>query len=141
MKFTAIVTLASAIAAVAAAPTAPAAPAAPANSTAEIDVAELQERANNGANCRYKFFHPFYSEYRVITWGPWAQDNSWGRGLLDNLRGQCGVITDWEFYYRGDRSGVATFKGTIFCTAKKVQDAIWLASGPTNAVVRCEIGL
>ncbi|KAK6536558.1 hypothetical protein TWF281_000784 [Arthrobotrys megalospora] len=97
---------------------------------------ELEERANNGANCRWKYA-VVYNIWKVIVWGPWAQDNSWGRGLLDNLRGQCGVITDWQFYYRADRSGVATFKTHIFCPPSKVQDAIWLASGPKNAVVRC----
>ncbi|KAK6522850.1 hypothetical protein TWF281_002281 [Arthrobotrys megalospora] len=130
MKFSALITVASAIAAATAAPVdiSPA----PAN--------ELQERANNGANCRYK--RPgAYNEFRVTIWGPWAQDNTWGRGLLDNLRGQCGVISEWQFYYTGGGTGVATFRGTIFCDAKRVQDAIWLASGPTNAVVTCTFDL
>ncbi|KAK6522851.1 hypothetical protein TWF281_002282 [Arthrobotrys megalospora] len=111
----------------------------PVNINATEPIHELEERANNGANCVYSPDFG-YNTYKIITWGPWAQDRSYGRGLLDNMRGQCGVITDWQFYYRADRAGVAKFKTTIFCTPKRAQDAIWLASGPKNVGIRCNIG-
>ncbi|KAK6528361.1 hypothetical protein TWF281_009604 [Arthrobotrys megalospora] len=112
--------------------------AAPASTNPIEDLKDLQERANNGANCKYKKPSPSpWFTYKVITWGPWAQDNSRGRSLLDNLRGQCGVITDWEFYYRADGAGVAVFKTSPTVLPKCVQDAIRLASGLTNVVLTC----
>lgn len=52
-----------------------------------------------------------------------------GGGLLDNLRGQCGVITDWTANADDDDNLVARFSTTIFCGADNVHDAIWLANG------------
>ncbi|KAK6345655.1 hypothetical protein TWF718_007565 [Orbilia javanica] len=95
----------------------------------------LEARSHNRASCRF-IGSWTDNEFKVVTWGPWGQDGSWGRGLLDNLRGQCGVITNWEFDYRG-RTGVATFKTITINSPKCVQDAIWLASGPTNVGLEC----
>lgn len=46
----------------------------------------------------------FLSQYYVNT----ETDTlgNWGQGLLDNLRGQCGVITDWQASTEG--GGVST---------------------------------
>lgn len=51
-----------------------------------------------------------------------------GGGLLDNLRGQCGVISVWK---AGTSSGslAASFVTTIFCSPNDVHNAIWLANG------------
>ncbi|KAK6522309.1 hypothetical protein TWF281_002873 [Arthrobotrys megalospora] len=128
MKFSTLLAVTSAIAAHTVA-------AAPAASTDPTTVDNLQERANNGANCKYDNWS---RDFKVIIWGPWAQDNSWGRGLLDNLRGQCGWIGNWTFNYRSDGSGVATFNIPPAANRPKcVQDAIWLASGPTNVGISC----
>ncbi|KAK6497739.1 hypothetical protein TWF481_012142 [Arthrobotrys musiformis] len=158
MKFTTIFAIASAImmSTVTAAPAPVAAPdalAAPVDAPAAIEAiapiqdleerseieattAHIEERANNGGRCTYKK-QLVYNEFKVITWGPWAKRRDYGRGLLDNLRGQCGVITDWQFWYRSDGTGVGTFKTIIFNSPKCVRDAIWLASGPTNVARRC----
>lgn len=72
---------------------------------------------------------------------PSAQGSgSWGGGFLDNLRGQCGVITNWEAALDPPGTGVyATFETIISCSGKKVHDAAWLASDPNNRVnLNCE---
>ncbi|KAF3317034.1 hypothetical protein TWF173_001040 [Orbilia oligospora] len=133
MKFSTIFAVASAIAI----NTVTAAPAPVAEAIAN-PVKDLEERANNGANCKYSAYWT-HNEFKVITWGPWAQDGSYGRGLLDNLRGQCGVITNWEYRHRSDGAGIATFKTITINSPKCAKDAIWLASGPTNVVLTCTL--
>ncbi|KAG8829397.1 hypothetical protein FRB91_007317 [Serendipita sp. 411] len=98
-----------------------AAPAAEANATAE----PIDKRGGNGASCGYSG-----GWYTVESWGSW--DNDWGKGLLDNLRGQCGNIVNWGFNYGGNGNGYAGFaqSGRSHC----VEDAIWLASNPTGAI-------
>ncbi|OAL03532.1 hypothetical protein IQ06DRAFT_291297 [Phaeosphaeriaceae sp. SRC1lsM3a] len=94
----------------------------------------------------------------INTWGYWGND--WGKGLLDNLRGQCGGIYGWQFgYVNGDNSkqGTAHFYayvgdvlktgndgtcgGDPFCSSHCIEDAIWLASQGTGAIegVNCYV--
>ncbi|KAF3914819.1 hypothetical protein ABW20_dc0103352 [Dactylellina cionopaga] len=125
MKLSTIVAVASAIAT----HTVVAAPA------STDSVSNLQERENNGANCKYNSHGGIF---KIVTWGPWAKGDAWGRGLLDNLRGQCGWIGDWGYYYRSNGAGVASFNIPPAANKPKcVQDAIWLASGPTNVGIKC----
>ncbi|KAK6497141.1 hypothetical protein TWF506_004616 [Arthrobotrys conoides] len=135
MKFSTLFTVASAIA-INTVTAAPAALAALAAETIANPIQDIQARANNGANCNYSAFWSD-NEFKVITWGPWAQDGSKGKGLLDNLRGQCGVITNWEYRHRSDGSAVALFKTIIINSPKCVQDAIWLASAPSRISLTC----
>ncbi|KAF3091324.1 hypothetical protein TWF569_001632 [Orbilia oligospora] len=131
MKFSILAAAACAIGAhtVAAAPTA--------EPVADNSVNNLQARENNGAGCFYHSPAAPWREFTVLTSGPWTRGN-WGRGLLDNLRGQCGLITDWKFEYNGSNgNGKATFKTDLVHPAKCVKDAVWLASGPTNVDVFC----
>jgi hypothetical protein len=90
------------------------------------------------------------AQIHIDTWGYWADD--WGSGLLDNLRGQCGGIYDWQFWYdNGDNSlgGHAQFYaydgdvcaanagcpgGTGICSGHCVENAIWLASQSSGAI-------
>ena len=52
-----------------------------------------------------------------------------GRGLLDNLRGQCGVVTGWQCRDEGRRAISTRFLIPLHADGKCVHDAIWLASG------------
>ena len=57
-----------------------------------------------------------------------------GGGFLNNIRGQCGVITNWQTSMDPAGMGVyAWFDTDIGCDGGKVHDAAWLASNPNNA--------
>ncbi|KAM0713964.1 hypothetical protein Q7P37_010927 [Cladosporium fusiforme] len=59
--------------------------------------------------------------------------NGLGGGLLDNLRGRCGVITGWNPKRDGAGTGLgATFSTSDFCTQFDITQAILAASGGTN---------
>jgi hypothetical protein len=76
----------------------------------------------------------------IYTTGP-AFATDYGRGLLDNLRGQCGQINNWGYsYYNNNQNGVATFEMSQFIRPHCVEDAIWLSTNPTGAVngVQCQ---
>lgn len=60
-----------------------------------------------------------------------------GGGLLDNLRGQCGVITDWQANSDDNNNLAVSFATTIFCGSDDVNNAIWLANG-MNYAGNCE---
>jgi hypothetical protein len=96
-------------------------------------------------------------QVHIDTWGAWDGDR--GQGLLDNLRGQCGGIYGWQFWYdNGDTTlgGHASFyasegnicatnngcpSGAGICSGHCVENAIWLASNPTGAAwgVECAV--
>ncbi|KAG8819338.1 hypothetical protein FRC18_012127 [Serendipita sp. 400] len=86
----------------------------------------LDKREPNGASC-----YEYWGHYGVTTWGSW--DNDWGKGFLDNLRGQCGNILNWAFSYSGS-NGYASFSITGGAASHCVENAIWLASNPTGAI-------
>lgn len=66
----------------------------------------------------------------VLTCRQYGEGSSTlGGGLLDNLRGQCGVITDWEAASDDSDNLLAKFSTTIFCGSDDVHNAIWLANG------------
>ncbi|KAI5842278.1 hypothetical protein BZA05DRAFT_422619 [Tricharina praecox] len=98
----------------------------------------LTARATNSASCTYDRNTRNMFKFWVTTWGDW--DNDWGQGYLDNLRGQCGSITDWQFSYSGS-NGLATFTTSAFIVANCVEDALWLASNHTGAIwdVHCAL--
>ncbi|KAK6356016.1 hypothetical protein TWF718_000389 [Orbilia javanica] len=132
MKFSALAVIASATAihTVTAAPTG--------STVAESAAKNLEAR--QGPNKAWCFYHSPaapYREFTIVTSGPWTR-NDWGRGLLDNLRGQCGVISNWKFEYNGSNgNGKATFWTDLVHPANCVKDAIWLASGPVNYEAYC----
>jgi len=129
MKFLTTTAIASLIAAVAAAP------AAAVPEPVAAGVTNVVERANNGAYCQSWSGGTW--GFTIETWGDW--DNDWGTGLLDNLRGQCGDIWEWEFAYNQNTNGFARFKTSGLIRAHCVEDAIWLASSGTGAITtNCE---
>ena len=109
--------------------TAPAAPAA--GTPPPTQVGALCQLDNRG----------FWKNYNVTLTG-WPQDQrNCGQGLLDNLRGQCGVITDWQCWYTdGPTNNVArvTFTDAAVGKDQCVPDAIYLASqGAKLSGVQC----
>ncbi|KAI9824465.1 MAG: hypothetical protein M1832_002000 [Thelocarpon impressellum] len=52
-----------------------------------------------------------------------------GRGLLDNLRGQCGVVTNWECWPIAGPGYSATWKIAVQLSDRCIRDALWLSSG------------
>jgi hypothetical protein len=98
-------------------------------------------------------------EVYIDTSGSWAND--YGKGLLDNLRGQCGgsgKIYSWQFTYAGsDKNGrgqahfYAAYNrickttncggNSHLCSSHCVEDAIWLASSGSGAIegVNCKV--
>jgi hypothetical protein len=73
--------------------------------------------------------------YKVgIDMDGWGRD--YGQGLLDNLRGQCGAVTEWEWWSNSNTAATAWFNLPIFIRSHCVEDAIWLASGGVS--VNCE---
>jgi hypothetical protein len=125
MKLNTTIAILSLAAAISAAPAADPAP--------ETD---LIQRANNGAYC--KSWHGTDWGFTIETWGKWGSD--WGRGLLDNLRGQCGSILRWKFEYGSNGNGYASFNTYGGIRAHCVEDAIWLASSGSGAIenVQCQ---
>ncbi|KAG9055565.1 hypothetical protein FS842_001839 [Serendipita sp. 407] len=102
-------------------------------------VQDLDIRATNGASCRKKGSDRGM-QYNLDTWGSW--DDDWGRGFLDNLRGRCGTISSWGFWYTGDQ-GQASFVIAFTSDGHHcVEDALWLASQATGAIwgVECYYG-
>ncbi|KAI5856233.1 hypothetical protein BZA05DRAFT_441923 [Tricharina praecox] len=93
----------------------------------------LAARASNSASCVYtdSSASMFLLDFVVRASGSWVDD--WGQGFLDNLRGQCGTITNWGFDFP-DGTGRATFSASSLLKAGCVEDAIWLASNPTGAI-------
>jgi hypothetical protein len=106
----------------------------------KTEVTDVTRRDGNGASCKIaggKAGTIGY-DFTITTSGNW--DDDWGKGLLDNLRGQCGWISDWGFDYIGGGQGQAVFSTTIWIRQHCVEDAIWLASSPTGAIggVNCQ---
>ena len=69
--------------------------------------------------------------YYNITLSNWPQDQrGCGTGTLDNLRGQCNVITDWKCDYTEGSGNTTriTFTNASANRAGCVKDAIYLAS-------------
>ncbi|KAG8751345.1 hypothetical protein FRC14_007981 [Serendipita sp. 396] len=98
--------------------------------------ATIAKRDGNWAEC-YEHNTGNGIDFTINTWGTW--DNDWGSGFLDNLRGQCGQIWNWQFNYYGDM-GQAKFTLVWWIPAHCVENAIWLASNPTGAIwgVSCQ---
>ncbi|KAG9034857.1 hypothetical protein FS842_003771 [Serendipita sp. 407] len=98
--------------------------------------ATIAKRDGNWAQC-YESLTLIGKDFTINTWGTW--DDDWGRGFLDNLRGQCGNVWNWQFYYDGSM-GRATYTLDKYSRQHCVEDAIWLASNPTGAIwgVSCQ---
>ncbi|KAI9811704.1 MAG: hypothetical protein M1832_000701 [Thelocarpon impressellum] len=62
-----------------------------------------------------------------------------GRGLLDNLRGQCGWIMEWECSEITGPGIDASWKMPLRATDKCIRDAIWLSSGREGVSCRTDV--
>ncbi|KAG8839253.1 hypothetical protein FRB91_007126 [Serendipita sp. 411] len=93
--------------------------------------ATIAKRDGNWAAC-YENNTGNGIDFTINTWGTW--DDDWGRGFLDNLRGQCGQIWNWQFNYPYPDMGQAKFTLVWWIPAHCVENAIWLASNPTGAI-------
>ncbi|KAF3906338.1 hypothetical protein ABW20_dc0103895 [Dactylellina cionopaga] len=99
--------------------------------------AEIEKRGGNWINCAKRSLGGCWYNYKMSTYGDW--DDDWGKGYLDNLRGQCGgslTIEGWTFWYDENNTklgGHAEFAG---CTddSNCILDAAWLASQATGAI-------
>lgn len=89
------------------------------------------KRDGNGATCSENDTGNGV-DFTVQAWGPWSTD--WGKGFLDNLRGECGNTYNWQYSYDGDGVGTATFTLVWDIPANCVGNAIWDASNPTGAI-------
>jgi hypothetical protein len=93
----------------------------------------LEKREVNGANC-WKWKNENTAHFLIKTWGPWDQD--WGKGLLDNIRGQCWWYNDvwnWQFHFDSGTPPTPGWASFFFLQPDAyyshcVLDAIWLAS-------------
>lgn len=88
---------------------------------------------NNMAACNGIEDTNFTFKWSIETLGP-AFATDWGKGLLDNLRGQCGLITNWGYTYEPDGTGLAVFNTNTIIPGGCVENAVWLATNPTGAV-------
>ncbi|KAG8819335.1 hypothetical protein FRC18_012124 [Serendipita sp. 400] len=89
------------------------------------------QRVKNSASCKV-YNNMGEDEYRLEAKGPWVND--WGRGFLDNIRGQCDcIVFNWKFDYVADK-GIASFGITAAARHWCVEDAVWLASNPSGAI-------
>ncbi|KAG8822928.1 hypothetical protein FRB91_008156 [Serendipita sp. 411] len=94
---------------------------------------DVTKREANGAECKRRNDSSGSTYYRLTTTGTW--DDDWGRGFLDNIRGQCkAIVYDWYFGYYDDGKGDCSFSITSFAAPWCVENAIWLASEPTGAI-------
>ncbi|KAI9823157.1 MAG: hypothetical protein M1832_002600 [Thelocarpon impressellum] len=81
-----------------------------------------------------------YSANRIIRRRAPEDRRGCGQGLLDNLRGQCGVITSWECWYGDDSGGryeASTFITLGVASRSCVKDAIYLASEAAKVETHC----
>lgn len=95
----------------------------------------LEKREVNGANC-WKYRDEYNSWYLIKTWGTWDQD--WGKGLLDNIRGQCnrniyGDVQQWGFHFEAGPPPTPGYASFLFWNTDIyynhcILDAVWLAS-------------
>ncbi|KAK2599823.1 hypothetical protein N8I77_011546 [Diaporthe amygdali] len=70
-----------------------------------------------------------FGGYHAIFLDGWGRDkDGCGRGALDNLRGQCFDVSNWECRFWGPRGVLLTFYLTAPPRVKCALDAMWLAS-------------
>ena len=89
-----------------------------------------------------------YEYVYTVGLGNWTVDaRGCGRGLLDNLRGQCGAVSDWEcqnfpstLVSGVDDSDSVSFALSTVTRKKCVKDALYLASGGQVEGVDCADG-
>jgi hypothetical protein len=97
---------------------------------------QATQQADRDALCIRKFAIVDYSVNIIMDgWG--HEDAGCGRGLLDNLRTQCGVVTDWQCLYHNENQAIAAFELPLFIRNHCIEDAIWLASGPNHITTDC----
>ncbi|KAH8897181.1 hypothetical protein GQ53DRAFT_506743 [Thozetella sp. PMI_491] len=67
-----------------------------------------------------------------------AQDSGLCKGINDNLKGQanCAGITGWTCFTNGNTK-TASWCAGLGCSAKNVQDVIWVATSPHLGGVSC----
>jgi len=97
-------------------------------------VKDISLEKRDDSFCNYQEYF-FYYDWQVGI----ANGQRWGLcgGLLDNLCGACGVITDWTCNEDDQSTTYATFKTTIGCSANQVGGAIWTATDPHLSGVTC----
>lgn len=97
-------------------------------------VNDISLEKRDDSYCNYQVYF-FYDEFQVQI----ANGQGWGLcgGLLDNLRGACGVITDWNCNENGQSTTSATFKTTTGCSGSLVGGAIWTATSPHLSGITC----
>lgn len=67
----------------------------------------------------------------IVTLVDWGNDpRGCGRGVLDNLRGQCGDVDEWVCDTRENNGAFMTFYLSGPRKAHCLKDAVWLASPP-----------
>lgn len=104
------------------------------NPAEDSPVTALEKREVNGANC-WKWKNENTAHFLIKTWGPWDQD--WGKGLLDNIRGECSGqfhdVWNWQFHYEAGTPPTPGYASFFFLFpdvyySHCVLDAVWLAS-------------
>jgi hypothetical protein len=109
---------------------------APAPAPATSPAPSLLPRQGGGPNTASCYAHAsgIIIYFTIYTSGT-AYESDYGQGLLDNLRGECGLITDWGYSYSDDHQhGVATFSTQIAIRGHCVEDAVWLSTQDSGAV-------
>jgi hypothetical protein len=81
----------------------------------------------------------FFFQIYLSTWG--QDTDGCGKGLLDNLRGQCGVVNQWGCDPMADNSAYVTFWLALTIPSHCVENAIWIASpsGDRATGVNCRL--
>ncbi|USP79486.1 hypothetical protein yc1106_06760 [Curvularia clavata] len=92
---------------------------------------ELLTKRGKAADCQFLYV-VLENLFWIKMWG-WGDD--YGRGLLDNIRGQCGPVVGWVCDYHSS-SGAWEAGGSLPLGIRShcVEDAIWLASGGIEGV-------
>ncbi|EKG12648.1 hypothetical protein MPH_10237 [Macrophomina phaseolina MS6] len=66
-----------------------------------------------------------------------AYNKQCGGGCLDNIRGRCGVVTDWGCERNGLDTGLYRFKTSAFCSLNDMTQALHACTGLT---INCSNG-
>ncbi|KAF3912549.1 hypothetical protein ABW20_dc0110359 [Dactylellina cionopaga] len=97
--------------------------------------AEVEKRGGNWINCRKYSLGGCWYHYDMDTYGDW--DDDWGNGFLDNLRGHCGDVDGWGFWYDNGNTKLGGHAKFASCTGDQpncILDAAWAASQATGPI-------
>ncbi|MCJ1337946.1 hypothetical protein MMC09_003230 [Bachmanniomyces sp. S44760] len=91
---------------------------------------EPATKRDNAGSCSLND-HGIWRDWTVNIPHDAKYDQDCGRGFLDNLRGDCGVISSWkcDFDPQDQTTAVLNFATDAGCDSSKVQKAIGQASG------------